>query len=152
MRDARKLGYNANFIGTLPTCNDDVVNMTKKGARNFIAVACFSSWYDDTPGTVNMRNITLKYHPGTEKPFRNRYYTQGWVMSMLLEEGLKNAGKDLTAESMVNALENIKDFKTGGIAGPINTTPKDHAGIKYNRCMKADVEKGLMLPVTGWRK
>jgi len=152
LRDARKLGYKADFLGTLCTCNDDVVGMAKKGAKKFVAVTCFSSWYDDTPGTVEMRNITLKYHPGTEKPYRNRYYTQGWVMSMLLVEGLRKAGKDLTPENMVNAIENIKDFETGGITGPVNTSPNDHAGIKYNRFMKADVEKGLMFPITGWRK
>ncbi|MEW6616570.1 MAG: ABC transporter substrate-binding protein [Thermodesulfobacteriota bacterium] len=152
LRDARKLGYDANFIGTSPTCNDDVVQMAKKGAEKFVAVTCFSSWYDDTPGTVNMRNITLKYYPGTEKPYRNRYYTQGWAMSMLFVEGLKRAGKDLTSEGMVSALETIKNFDTGGIAGPITITPNHHDGFKYNRFMKSDVGKGIMLPATGWKK
>lgn len=67
-------------------------------------------------------------------------------------EGLKRAGKDITPESMVNALETIKDFETGGLTGPITITPANHDGIKYNRLMKADVEKGMMFPITEWKK
>ena len=48
-------------------------------------------------------------------------------------EGLKRAGKDLTREKLVEALNSLKDFQTGVYGGGITCTAADH------RCNKAPV-------------
>ena len=153
LRESKKYGYSPKkFFGTSVSCGTPVVRMARKAAKNFVPINYFAEWHMDTPGMKDLREITLGYKPGTETPHRSSYYVQGWVMSMLHEEGLKRAGRDLTPESMVKGLESLKGFSTGGISGSITYSSNDHHGFRYNRFYKTDVEKGLLIPLTDWRK
>ena len=58
----------------------------------------------------------------------------------------------MTREGFVNALEGIKDFETGGLCGPITFGPDDRKGNDFYRVFKADVARGIFLPVTDWRR
>ena len=98
-----------------------------------------------------MRKITLRYYPGTEKPYRAKNYTIGWMMATLLYEGIKRAGKDLDNEKLVDALETLRDFDTRGIGGPVTYTSKSHEGIKYVKIYKGDPATGKLIPVSGWK-
>ena len=126
--------------------------MPGSGSRNYIGVHSFGSWYDDTPGSKLMRQITLKYKPGTEEPHRSKIYTGAWVVSSIIEEGLRKAGKELTVENMVAAWESIRDMSTGELSGPVNFSPVNHKGISYSKLYRADPESGRLLPITEWRK
>ncbi|MCI0528463.1 MAG: ABC transporter substrate-binding protein [Nitrospira sp.] len=44
-------------------------------------------------------------------------------------EGLKRAGRDLTPESLIQAMESLQDWK-GHIGGPISYSATDHQGVK----------------------
>jgi ABC-type branched-subunit amino acid transport system substrate-binding protein len=120
-------------------------------SKNYIGGHGVSSWYDDTPGMKNVREITLKYQPGTDKPWRSKYYTLGWVVMTLFHEGMTRAGKNLTPDSFVQALESIKDFDTQGLCGSITFSPTDHKGFSSCKLFKADPTSGKLVPITGWR-
>lgn len=149
LKDARKYGYSPVFIGIHPAV-DDTVRIAKGAAKNFIGAYNFAFWHEDTPGVREMKEITFKYKPGS-KP-RIVYYILGWVTAMEFVEGIKRAGKDLNGESLINGTESIKGFDTGGLTGPISYSSKSHKGSKYCIIRKADVDKGWMVPLTGWRK
>ena len=150
LREARKYRFSpSGFFGEYSNCDDVVVAMAKKAAKNFYASNVFNPWFEDTPGMRRLRQITIKYHPNSESKIS--FYTHGWTQGMLLEQGLKRAGRDLTTEGLVNALESIKDFRTG-LTGAISFSPENHRGGNYLKIFKADVEKARMVPVTGWRK
>lgn len=53
-----------------------------------------------------------------------------YVGAQLISEALLLAGKDLTREDFVAALERIKDFRAEGLVPPITYTASDHRGIK----------------------
>lgn len=152
LRDSKKYSYDPIFFGTQGTCMYDVVKMAGSAAKNFITVHSVASWYDDNPGIAKVREITLKYKPGTEKPYRHRYYTVGWVMSIILHEGIKRAGRNLDGENIIEALETIKDLDTEGVSAPITYGPNDRKACDAIKFFKADVKKGLLVPITGWRK
>ena len=152
LREARKFGLNTNFLGTLTDTNLDTVRMAKEAARGYVGVNCLRSWYEEIPGVERMRNITLKFHPGTEKPYRSKYYTAGWIMGMLFTEGMKRAGRELDNEALVTALESIKDYDAWGLTGPITYGPDDHKGQEYGILYKADVEKGIVRAFGDWRR
>ncbi|KAF0117295.1 MAG: branched-chain amino acid transport system substrate-binding protein [bacterium] len=99
-----------------------MIGLAGSAAKDFFGVHPYSSWYDDNPGTAEMRKITLGYHPGTEKPYRSKNYSAGWVAMKLLCEGIKRAGKDINGEKFVDAMETIKNFDTKGICGLITYT------------------------------
>ena len=98
-----------------------------------------------------LRDVTLRYEPRGPKT-RNRYYVQGWVVSLIFAEAMKRAGKNLTPERMVEAMESLRDFDTNGLSGSITYTPTNHKGGESCRLFKADVEKGRMVPISGWVK
>jgi len=150
LREARKYGFSpSGFLGEYSNCEDVVVDMAKKAAKNYYASHTFNAWLDDTPGMRELRKITLKYQPDTKSKIR--FYVHGWTEAMLLVEGLKRTGRDLTTERLVDALESINDFRTG-LTGAISFSPQNHRGGSYLRIFKADIEKVRMMPVTGWRK
>lgn len=150
LRDARKLGYKPKiFIGTLFSNSEVIVKTAGKGTENFICENPFVSWGDKSPGMKKMMEITERYAPGKEQPVD---YTLGWVKGMVFAEGMKRAGKNLNSESLVEGIEGMKDFDTGGLTGPITYGPDYHKGGSFTRFLKADVEKGTLIPITGWRK
>ena len=64
------------------------------------------------------------------------FYYAGIIFAEPMVEGLKKAGRNLTPDTMVKAMESIKDFK--GIGPPITFTADDHQGAKG----RADERRG----------
>jgi branched-chain amino acid transport system substrate-binding protein len=98
-----------------------------------------------------MRKVTLQYAPGTEKPYRGKYYTGLWTYATVLKEGLLRAGRDIDGERLVTALESIKDFDMKGLSGPVNFSSSNHKGLNSVKVFKADPGSGKFVPVTGWK-
>ena len=152
LREQRKFGLNIPIFGTSPTCAEETVRIAGKASKNYIGAHLYSSWYDETPGMANLRKITIGYHPGTEKPPRSKQYTGGWVAATILYEGMKRAGKNLNAETLVDSIETIRDFDTKGLCGPITYTSNNHRGLYHCKLFKADPPTGRFLPITDWRR
>ncbi|MDY6969820.1 MAG: ABC transporter substrate-binding protein, partial [Spirochaetota bacterium] len=152
LKDMKKFGLKVPAYGTWPNCNEDTVTTAGSASKNYIGAHAFSSWYSKGTGVEKMRQITLKYHPGTEKPYRVKSYTMGWVMAKIFYRGVELAGKNLTIESFVKGLEKIKNFDTKGLVGLITYTSNNHTGVDSCRLFKADPENGKLIPITGWRK
>jgi len=57
------------------------------------------------------------------------FYLAGIVFAEPFLEGVKRAGKNLNNDTLMKALEGIKDFK--GIGGPINYSPTERQGAKH---------------------
>ncbi|OIP34775.1 MAG: hypothetical protein COW04_11970 [Deltaproteobacteria bacterium CG12_big_fil_rev_8_21_14_0_65_43_10] len=152
MRESKKYGLDIPVLGSWATCAEEVIRTAGDAAKRFYAVNHMSSWYDDGPGVAKMREITLKYEPGTEKPYRGKIYTHGWVFGLITVEGLKRAGRVLDREAFINAIEGIKDFGTGGLCGPINYSPTSHKGGNTWKIFKSDPATGKFIPLTEWRK
>jgi len=54
---------------------------------------------------------------------------EGYLIAKVFVEGLKRAGRNLTREGLIAALESMKDVNLGGFE--ISYSPKDHSGSKY---------------------
>ncbi|TCT07371.1 ABC transporter substrate-binding protein [Paralcaligenes ureilyticus] len=77
-------------------------------------------------------------HPQTFMPY-------GIPSAMTVVEALKEAGRDLTREKVLTALEHMKlDSKV--MAGPIEFTPTDHAGQKAAIYIKFDGTHRELIP------
>jgi len=150
MRDAKKLGLNAVFLGSHPSCSDIAVKMAGASARNFYGVHSFNPWYSGVPGASKMAEVFSKYNPGKTIP--SIYYVQGWVSAMVFVEGLKRARKDLNNESFVGGIESIKGLSTGDLSEDMNYGKEKHRGSNSVKIFKADVEKGKLTAITDWIK
>ncbi len=61
----------------------------------------------DYPTVALYRNSLAKYSPGEPPSFIS---FEGFVDAMVVVEGLKKAGKDLTRERFISAIESIHDM------------------------------------------
>jgi ABC-type branched-subunit amino acid transport system substrate-binding protein len=61
-------------------------------------------------GVIRYREALSKFHPDQQPDFVS---FEGYVVGTLFAEGLRRAGRDLTSEKMVDALESIRDYDIG---------------------------------------
>jgi ABC-type branched-subunit amino acid transport system substrate-binding protein len=67
----------------------------------------------------------------------------------VLVEGLRRAGRDLSRERLVRALESLNNFEPGGFAPPVSYGPDRRIGALGGYVVELDRERGLV-PVSGW--
>ncbi|MDY7034434.1 MAG: ABC transporter substrate-binding protein [Thermodesulfobacteriota bacterium] len=149
VRSAMKFKFSPTFFGTFYSCDEEIIRLGGKAAEGYIGIHSFNPWYYRSSGMDQLRNITLKYQPGKS---RNRCYLQGWVTSMILAEAMKKAGKALTNESLIDAVESLRDYSTGDICAPITYSTTSHKASEYCRLYVADVKNVQFKPLTGWIK
>ncbi|MFH1623890.1 MAG: ABC transporter substrate-binding protein [Pseudomonadota bacterium] len=149
LKGAKKYGLKSKIIGGFYVSTEDIISSSGDSAKDILAVSPFCYWYDDSPGMVELRKITTKYQPQT-KP-KTRSYTQGWIISMIWAEGLKRAGRNLTPDTLVQALETFDKFSTGGISTPVSYSSTNHKGGRGFKLYKTDMERETYVPITDYR-
>ena len=99
----------------------------------------------DLPGVRKVIEITKKYGNYEEtlgNPMYPHYmYMVDMVYAMAMVEGLKNAGRNLTPETLVEGLEKIKDLDMGGLVPNLTFGPKRHVSSFSSGILIADGKK-----------
>ena len=92
--------------------------------------------------------LLARYHPGQQP---NSVGLEGFINAKVLVEGLRRAGRDLTREGFIDALESISDFDPG-IEQSLSLEPDDHQG--FERVYFTRLEHGKFVLVTDddWNK
>lgn len=96
------------------------------------------------PAIVEFRQILEKYYPGHSP---NRYNFYGYLYTKLFVEGLKRAGKNLTRDSFIEAMESIKDWESGVIP-PVSFSADDHHAQESGYIV--ELKNGVFQPITDW--
>lgn len=81
------------------------------------------------------------------------FFTDGYLMGMLIEKALQTCGKSCDAKKFRDAMESIKNFNADGLAGPhfgFTTGPDGHMAAPEGRIYQWDAAKGQAVPLTGW--
>ena len=77
----------------------------------------------DDPGVQKHIEIMKQFAPNTQPSSLTEY---GMSVAELTVQALKNAGPNLTRESVVDGAENIRDYCCILCLGPVNLSPTDH--------------------------
>jgi len=104
--------------------------------------------YDRTeyPTVTLYRECLQKYYPATPASFVS---LEGFVDAMVMVEGLKRAGKDLTREKFISAIESIHSMNMG--LGPnleLKYGPADHKG--FDNVYPTIIRSGEPVVFTDW--
>ena len=67
---------------------------------------------------------------------------EGYIAARVLVEGLRRAGKDLTREKFIAAMEDIRDFDVGGYT--VSFSPTDHNGSKFVELTVIGKDEGFL--------
>jgi len=96
--------------------------------------------------------LMVKYRAWHEKYEPNErwgsFYYAGCAYAEPLAEGLRRAGRNLTPETFIEAMETIRDWR-GGIGAPVTFTPTDHQGTKDTYFAQVQPD-GSMKKLTDW--
>jgi len=70
----------------------------------------------------------------------------GYTSVMLFAEGAKNAGRDLTVDSLVKGLERVRNWTTAFGASPVSFSETERLGVRATMVMQA--RGGKFVPIT----
>ncbi len=76
--------------------------------------------------SLEMRNLLAARAPGVKPTFNE---VEGFLAAKAFVEGLRRAGRELTREKFIDALETMREVDLG--AFPLTFTPNNHNGSKF---------------------
>lgn len=97
-------------------------------------------------GLENLRALAAKYklpqgHVAAQ--------VSAYVSAQVLVEGLKRAGRDLSREKLIGALEGLYDYDTG-LTPPLTYGPNRRVGAAGAYIVTVDMAKKQFVPASGW--
>jgi ABC-type branched-subunit amino acid transport system permease subunit/ABC-type branched-subunit amino acid transport system substrate-binding protein len=147
LKERQKIGWTDTLmVSTGPLTDERYLALAADAAEG---VEGLSLWPDpvtsDLPGVKLYREHMQRYFPKNEP---NRYSIAGYFAALLFTEGAKRAGRNLTRESLMAALESVKGFESGIL--PPTTIGPDHETQKQGFWVR--VENGRFKQLTDWLK
>lgn len=138
----KPLFLTVSFVGT-----DELITEAGPDAEGVVITQVVPPYYMTEHKSVALYRRALgKYFP-SEQP--NFVSLEGFVDAMVMVEGLKRAGKDLTRDGLMHGIESIHDFDLG--IGPqlkLNYSAKSHKG--FDHVIPTVVRGGRAVPFTDW--
>ncbi len=135
---ARKLGWDVPFLGSVATYEQVVASAQGGVTEGYYSMSSQPVLYPDTAtgaGKAFLDAYKAKYNQDAPGPAQI-----GYVVADIFVEGLKRAGKDLTTDSLVKALESITDYKNPFAPVTVRFSDKNHLGA--DEVFLTVVEKG----------
>ena len=145
LAECAKIGYKPQW-GTSSTLSDGPLMLQiTKGLWAGMIHSFFGELPDsDHPLMVKYRAWHKKYEPEERWGV---FYWAGITFAEPLAEGLRRAGKNVTPESFIKAMETLKDWRQTGT--PLTFTPTDHQGAKYTFFTQVQPD-GTFKKLTDW--
>ena len=138
----KPLFLTVSFVGT-----DELIREAGPDAEGMVITQVVPPYYLTDFKTVALyRRALTKYSPSAQPNFVS---LEGFVDAMVLVEGLKKAGKDLTRKGLIRGIESIHELDLG--LGPqlkVNYSSKEHKG--FNHVLPTVIRGGRAVPFTDW--
>ena len=147
VRRARSKGRDTRFLAVSLVGTEDFIKEAGADAEGTIISQVFPPYSaSEAPAIKHYVKNLKKFFPGQAPSFAG---LEGFVDAMVLVEGLKRAGADLTRESYLDAIESIHDLDLG--LGPefrLNYDSKRHKG--FDHAIATIVRGGKPMPFSDW--
>ncbi len=147
VKQAHATGWKPQFLTVSFVGTEEFIKQAGGDAEGTIITQVMPP-YDrtDYPTVALYRQCLAKYSPGEPPTFVS---LEGFVDAMVVVEGLKRAGKDVTREKFISAIESIHAMNVG--LGPrliLNYSATDHKG--FDRVYPTIVKNGQPVLLTDW--
>ena len=138
----KPLFLTVSFVGT-----DDLIQEAGSDAEGLVVTQVVPPYYLTEYKTVALYRRTLsKYYPSAQPNFVS---LEGFVDAMVLVEGMKKAGKELTREGLVRGIESLHELDMGlGAKLKLNYSSKEHKG--FDSVIPTVIRGGRAVPFTDW--
>jgi branched-chain amino acid transport system substrate-binding protein len=146
IRDARKLGLNAQILGIHYIGDELLFELAGDAVDGAIASTFVSNWFEKIPGMDQIRQLNQAYHPDIK--VRPLHYTQGVVHAMVWVELFKRA-PTLDRAGVAKAFNGFR-LTTGGVTVPIAYGADRRKGADAIKLLQADAKTKQFKPITEW--
>lgn len=136
LKEMAKIGFRPKALATF-TLGDPIMYRVAGDLweGTYIALPGNSGVPGSDPSADRVVEILKKYNP---KLTGKEYLALFGAMSMIhMVEGLKRAGRDLTPESLIAGMEQIKNWVPEGMGAPVTYGPERHHGNNASRMGQA---------------
>jgi branched-chain amino acid transport system substrate-binding protein len=147
IKQAHAMGWKPLFVTVSFVGTDDLIQAAGPDAEGVVITQVVTPYYLTDFKTVVLYRRTLQKYMPTVRP--NFVSLEGFVDAMVMVEGLKKAGKNLTREGLIEAIESMHDVDMG--LGPqlkLDYSAKDHKG--FDHVIPTVVLSGRAVPFTDW--
>jgi ABC-type branched-subunit amino acid transport system substrate-binding protein len=149
VKEMAKAGYRPKIVGSFPL-GDHLIMFRLLGelweGAHFAGLNASST----DPAGKTVADIITRIEP--KLVGKENTGLTGAGAAMLAIEGLRRAGRNLTRESYVEAMEAIKDFTSMGLTGPITFGPNRRHGLNSVRLLRANkAADNSYVEVVGWQ-
>jgi branched-chain amino acid transport system substrate-binding protein len=146
MRQAKELGLNQPFFVGSNMVDQGLITAARQSAEgvygfSLIPLLPGSSQPDMKAWEANWKKEYPNLPAGRPNVFDILAYGDMYVLA----EGLKRAGKDITTEKLIDALEGINEYRVGPVATPRTFSKKHHIGNL--RLAPLQIKGGEWVPV-----
>ena len=119
---ARKMGWDVDFVGPISTYTSYTAGAKGGVTEGYMAMTGFQMAYGDSDDPV-VRNWHQSY---TDKFGKNPDFPSqlGYIFADMTVIGLQNAGRDLTVDSFIDGMEQIKGYRDI-FGGPVQSFGPD---------------------------
>lgn len=147
VKQAHAAGWRPQFLTVSFVGTEEFIKEAGQDAEGTIITQVVPP-YDrtDYPTVALYQKCLSKYYPSTPPSFVS---LEGFVDAMVIVEGLKRAGKDLTREKFISAIESIHNMNVG--LGPkllLNFSATNHKG--FDGVYPTVVRGGKPVLLTDW--
>ena len=140
MKEKVQMNWDVNVIGANTTAYRQIFPILGDLAEGYMAVTPYVPWEDTPQRTQDILNKYGVLEKVATSPFPAPLFFGSWTYFAALVEGLKQAGPNLTPETLVAGLEKVKNLDVGGMCPNITFTPKRHVGYFSSLVVKADAK------------
>jgi len=148
LKEAHASGWHPLFLTVSFVGTEGLIRAAGPDADGVVITQVVPSYEStDLPTVRRYRDALEKYMSGTSPSFVS---LEGFVDAMVIVEGLRAAGKDLTRERFISGLESIHNFDAGlGQNFLLNYSPKDHQG--FHSVYATVVRNGRAIILADWK-
>lgn len=147
VKKAHASGWHPQFLTVSFVGTEEFIKEAGPDAEGTIITQVVPPYDRIDYSTVELyRKYLEKYNPSTPPSFVS---FEGFVDAMVVVEGLKRAGKDVTRESFISGIESIHDMNMGlGSKLVLNYGPGHHKG--FDKVYPTIVKGGVPVLLTDW--
>lgn len=140
LRQARELGLRQPFFGSGAMVDNALIASARFAAEGFMGGWLTPLFLDSAhPDMVKFRTDWGKLYPGAPAGRPNLFDVLSYADMHVVAEGLRRAGKGLTGDSLIKALESLRDYRVNEIATPRTFTDWHHIGnLRMNMMIVAN--------------
>jgi len=129
MRQAKELGLKQPFFVGSNMVDPALVTAAKSSAEGVTGFSLIPFLPGSkAPEMVKWEAAWKKEYPSAPAGRPNNFDLLAYGDTYVLAEGMKRAGRDLTADGLVKALEGMQNYRVGAVATPRTFSTKHHIG------------------------